>query len=115
MVDYEGAVALAAQLTSIENKNSDLKLTPGAYVLEQNYPNPFNPITNIRFSIPVEQKVTIKIYDLLGREVKAVLDERITAGQHQIQFDGTGLASGLYFYGMKAGSFNKVRKFLLLK
>ena len=115
MVDYDGAVALAAQLTSVETRKSSLDLTPKTYTLEQNYPNPFNPITNIRFSIPVEQKVTINIYDLLGREVGVVLDKWMTAGQHQIKFDGTGLASGLYFYMMKAGSFNKVRKFLLLK
>ncbi len=115
MVDYEGAIELAAQLTSVENKNSNLDLIPGAYTLDQNHPNPFNPITTIRFSIPVEQKVTIKIYDLLGRQVRVVLDERKTAGLYQIQFDGTGLASGLFFYEMKAGNFNKVRKFLLLK
>ena len=59
--------------------------------------------------------MTIKIYDLLGREVSVILDEWKTAGQHHIKFDGAGLVSGLYLYRMKAGNFNKVRKFLLLK
>ncbi|UCE06459.1 MAG: T9SS type A sorting domain-containing protein [bacterium] len=115
VVDYEAAVMLASQLTSVEKKNSIADLIPGDYVLEQNYPNPFNSITHIRFSVPVEQKVTIKIYDLLGREVKVVLDEWKTRGHHEVKLDGTGLASGLYFYWLTAESFNQVRKFLLLK
>jgi len=115
VIDYEQAVALAAQLTKVEEKNPNLNPEPQKYSLEQNYPNPFNAVTIIRFSIPTSQKVSIRIYDLLGREVKTTIDEWIAAGEHKIKFDGTGLASGLYFYRITTGNFSEARKLILIK
>ena len=70
VVDYDAAVEEATRLTTVDDKESYSNLAPGAYSLEQNYPNPFNPFTKIRFSLKSAQHVTIKIYDILGREVK---------------------------------------------
>ena len=92
---------------------------PTDYLLYQNYPNPFNPVTTIRFSIPVSGNVTLKIYDILGREVKTLLREYKSTGIYEVSFDGGGLASGIYFYQLSAVSgadyFVQTKKMLLLK
>jgi hypothetical protein len=85
------------------------------YKLEQNYPNPFNPSTSISFSLEEEVQVTLKIFDILGRQVAILLSETLAAGNHQIKFDGGSLKSGIYFYEIIAGKFRSVRKFILLK
>ncbi len=93
---------------------------PFAFKLHQNYPNPFNPITMIKYDIPADNAVTIKVYDLLGREV-FTLNEYKTAGSYEVRFDGTNLASGLYFYELVVGDntnngeFRDVKKMVLLK
>ena len=74
---------------------------PNNFSLNQNYPNPFNPTTNIKFEIPLNANVTIKIYDLLGREVFSVSEYK-QAGSYEMMFDGSNLASGLYFYSLEA-------------
>jgi hypothetical protein len=86
-----------------------------SFNLSQNYPNPFNPSTTINYSIPEESQVSLKIYDIMGREVAKVVNERQTAGSHYIQFDASSLASGTYFYKLTAGEFVSVRKMTLLK
>lgn len=83
--------------------------------LKQNYPNPFNPITNISYVIPKECHVTLKVYDLLGRQLGLLIDRDQPAGQYEIQYDAGSLASGVYFYTMQAGNFIKSKKFLLMK
>jgi len=96
-------------------------VVPGDYTLEQNYPNPFNPTTNIRFSLPISKKITIKIYDMLGAEVKTLIDnEEFTKGSYEATWDGTNnfgskVASGNYIATMKFGNFNKSIKMQLLK
>lgn len=115
IVDYEGAVALATQLSAIENNNDSSCNAPHGYLLEQNYPNPFNSFTTVRFSIPLPQNVSIKIYDLLGREIASVMNEWKPVGNYVVKLDGTKLASGLYFYKIKAGKFNQTKKFILLR
>lgn len=86
------------------------------YELGQNYPNPFNPVTSISFSLPVDGYVTIKVYNVLGEEIKVLLhNEYKTAGVYDVQFDGTNLASGIYFYEIKANNFTSRRKMLLIK
>ena len=84
-----------------QNISSNTNSTPRSFKLHQNYPNPFNPTTNIKYDIPRDANVSIKIYDLLGREVFSVSEYK-TAGSHEVLFDGSNLASGLYFYSLEA-------------
>jgi hypothetical protein len=91
-----------------------------AFALEQNYPNPFNPTTEIQYTIPVGTSrqagtVSLRVYDMLGREVATLVNETQPAGHYTIQFHAGGLASGVYFYRLKAGGLVSTRRFLLLK
>jgi hypothetical protein len=88
---------------------------PAAYALAQNFPNPFNPVTQISFDLPHAGQTTLKVYDLLGREVATLLSRSLTAGNHQVNFNGGSLASGLYFYRIESGSFSATKKMVLLK
>ena len=88
---------------------------PGRYHLDQNYPNPFNPATSIQFKLPVAQLVTIKIYNMAGREVMTLLDEYRNAGVHRIPFQADGMASGVYLIRLKAGTFSASRRMVLMK
>ncbi len=88
---------------------------PENYSLSQNYPNPFNPSTTISYSIPVEGIVTLKIFNLLGEEVKTLVNEVQNAGSHNVSFDAVNLTSGIYFYSIKSGNFTDVKKMILLK
>jgi len=88
---------------------------PSDFGLSQNYPNPFNPTTAIRFQIPSDGNVTLKVYDVLGREVSTVINENLSAGEHEVKFDASNLASGVYLYRIEAGSFSDVKKMLLIK
>ncbi len=86
-----------------------------AFSLEQNYPNPFNPITIIRYSIPQTGFVNLKVFDLLGSEVSTLVDEEKSAGNYKVKFDGSNLASGIYFYRIEAGKYTSVKKLVLIK
>lgn len=88
---------------------------PRTFELSQNYPNPFNPSTSIEYSIPKQSHVTIKVYDLLGREITTLLNEAKPAGNYSVNFDGSGLSSGVYFYRLTTDKFNETKKLLLLK
>jgi hypothetical protein len=88
---------------------------PVRYALEQNYPNPFNPSTKIQFSIVHRQLTTVKVYDVLGSEVATLVNEVKEPGTYTVQFSGSGLASGMYFYRIQAGTFLQTKKLLLLK
>jgi hypothetical protein len=89
--------------------------TPASYSLEQNYPNPFNPVTTITYSIKVAGMASLKIYDVLGNEVITLVNEEKSAGSYKIEFDASYLASGIYFYTLKAGDFVSTKKMILLK
>jgi hypothetical protein len=95
--------------------NESEGLTPSEFVLEQNYPNPFNPSTTIKFSITEPAKVTLKIYDVLGREVSTLVNETKNVGNYVVDFDASGLASGMYIYKINAGNFTTSKKMMLLK
>ncbi len=97
--------------TDIEDEAS----APGEFVLHQNFPNPFNPATTISWEIPSSNFVTLKIYDLLGKEIAALVNEEQRAGKHQINFNAKELSSGTYFYKLTAGDYSKTAKLLLLK
>jgi hypothetical protein len=96
---------------------------PKVFALEQNFPNPFNPTTTIYYQLPTDSRVSIVVYDLLGREVKRLVDEVKEAGYHDQRFDASGIASGVYFYRMTAesltgggkNSYVSVKKLILLK
>jgi hypothetical protein len=88
---------------------------PRDYGLEQNFPNPFNPTTSIAYEIPAFSHVTMKVYDMLGREVATLVNEEKPAGRYTVQFNASGLASGVYLYEMEAGSFVQIRKLVVLR
>lgn len=90
-------------------------LTPNEYNLAQNYPNPFNPVTTIRYSIPKQSGVMIKVYDVLGNEVATLVEEQKEPGVYSVNFDGSQLASGIYFYKLQTGSFTETKKMILLR
>jgi hypothetical protein len=94
-------------ITSVQKTN------PGSnhgYTLFQNYPNPFNPTTYVSFEIPKPDIVTIEVYSSLGRKIKTLIKNKMRAGHHQIEFDGSDLASGIYYYQIIAGNFKQTRK-----
>jgi hypothetical protein len=93
---------------------------PSKFSLEQNYPNPFNPSTNIRFQLPQDEKVELKIYNMLGQEVRTLADAQYAAGQHTLVWDGKNnrgraVASGVYIYTMTAGKFTQTKKMNLVR
>jgi len=90
-------------------------LVPQAYVLDQNYPNPFNPSTTIRYGLTQKGVVQLTVFNALGQEVRQLVNGEQEAGYHEIRFDGTGLASGVYFYRIHAGTFVQTKRFVLLK
>ncbi len=86
------------------------------YNLSQNYPNPFNPTTNIKFSIPRSQRVSLKIFDILGNEVELLInDEMFTAGAYEVEFNGNKFSSGIYYYSLTAENFTDTKKMIFLK
>jgi hypothetical protein len=104
--------SIGCVITNISNNNSSI---PETYDLSQNYPNPFNPVTKINFSIPKSGLVTLKIYDILGKEVAVLVNEVKDAGNYTFDFNASHLASGAYFYRIEAGDFRAVKKMMLLK
>lgn len=95
--------------------NEDKSAVVSNFELKQNYPNPFNPSTTISFSIPQQEKVTLKIYNVLGNVVSVLIDEVKSAGNYSISFDGSQLSSGVYFYKLEAGSYSSTKKLTLMK
>jgi endo-1,4-beta-xylanase len=98
--------------TGVEITNSGV---PSAYQLEQNYPNPFNPATNIRYNISKTSQVTLKVFDILGRQVQTLENTLQTPGQYTVTFNAQNFASGIYFYQLQAGTFTATKKLMLLK
>ena len=90
-------------------------MKPDNFALAQNYPNPFNPTTTIQYTIPNAEHVTIKVYDELGREITTLVNENKEAGHYIVTFNGSSLASGIYYYRIVAGNFDEVKKLQLLK
>ena len=106
------AIVIVTLITSVdENLNS----TSTAFSLFQNYPNPFNPTTTIRYEIPDQGIVTLKVYDVLGREVTTLVNKEQPQGNYEIVFDGAELTSGIYFFRINVGRFIATKKLILLK
>jgi hypothetical protein len=114
-----------AELGIVSSINLSSSGIPDRFNLEQNYPNPFNPTTNIQFSIASAQSgsasggnrqlTIVKVYDVLGREVATLVNEVKEPGTYTVKFDGSNLASGVYFYRLLAGTYVETRKLLLLR
>jgi len=100
-----------SMLSSRDNRNIRVE----TYRLEQNYPNPFNPTTNITYVLPKTENVSLKVYDVLGREVATLVNEVKPAGAYTVPFNASNLASGVYFYKLQAGSFVQTKKMMLVK
>lgn len=97
------------------SKEIEVVRAPTSFSLEQNYPNPFNPTTNIQYAIGNRQTVTLKIYDVLGNEIAALVNEEKPGGEYEVEFNATGLPSGIYFYKLTAGEYNQTQKMIYLK
>jgi hypothetical protein len=88
---------------------------PTHFALEQNYPNPFNPSTQIRFMLSTRSSVTLTVFDALGRNIRTLVNQQLDAGEYVSTFDATGLASGVYYYALKAGSLVETRRMVLIR
>jgi hypothetical protein len=110
---YIDSVSIQIQEDNPNSLQSDILYSD--YYLSQNYPNPFNPSTQIRYSIPRSSNVVIKVYDLLSNEIETIVNEEKPAGSYEVEFDGSEISSGIYFYQLRAGDFVAVKKMLLLK
>jgi len=105
--------------TTVDVKEEIKQTIPTEFALSQNYPNPFNPITTIRYQLPISSDVTLKVYDLLGREVAILVDDYKQAGSYEIEFNSASSintpASGIYFYQLKTRNFIQTKKMILIK
>lgn len=115
-IDNDGSFAyskvVTVDLTSITSVEEDIQYQ---FAVEQNFPNPFNPTTQIKYSIPTNSLVTLIIYDLLGSQVKTLVNDFQNAGKYSSEFNAEGFSSGVYFYRLSAGRFSETRKLLLLR
>jgi len=116
-VSHRAYLSLAAPLSpsDITNVRANITNTPQRFQLCENFPNPFNPSTTIRFGLPNRSHVLLTIYNTIGQKIAELVNGDIEAGYHEVQFDGSRLASGVYFYRLQAGSFVETRKLLLLR
>ena len=112
IIDGVRAFTTASEPTTVGNSVPQLA---ASYELHQNYPNPFNPSTTISFKIQVSGFISLKVYDVLGREVATLVNEERKAGTHSVQFDASRLSSGMYIYSLRTGSFSASKKLLLMK
>jgi hypothetical protein len=110
----QGALNFVGIVTSTGEENN-VSSIPETFSLSQNYPNPFNPTTNLEFGISNLGFVSLKVYDILGKEVKTLVNETKPAGIYKIEFDGSSLSSGVYYYRLVSGSFTDVKRMVLLK
>jgi hypothetical protein len=88
---------------------------PEQFVLFQNYPNPFNPTTTIKFALPTDSRVNINVYNTLGQLVETLVDKEMESGYHEVNFDASKLASGVYLYQLQADEYISIRKMVLIK
>ena len=99
------------QWVGVEDENNVVL----SYELTQNYPNPFNPVTQIQYTIEQSSNVTLKVFDILGREVATLINENQNPGRYVVDFNASNFASGIYFYRLEAGAFIQVKKMILMK
>ena len=114
-VNAEKAVMRIQQFAKEVAEETLDNIVPTEYSLAQNYPNPFNPNTTIQFAIPADNRISLKVYDLLGREVANLVNDFRSAGTYSVDFNASNLASGMYIYKIQAGNFTDVKKLILQK
>ena len=119
-VDHAGNMSEYSSVVDIAVLSIDLDLIPDVYALHQNYPNPFNPVTTLRYDLPEDAMVSIRIYDVMGRRVKSLVNTTQTAGYRSVRWDATNsfgepVSAGMYIYMIQAGEFTKTKKMVLLK
>jgi len=95
--------------------SEDNNINAGSFYLAQNYPNPFNPSTSIEYRVVSREYITLKVYDVLGREIATLVNEEKPAGKYKVEFDGSGLVSGVYYYRLTAEDFSETKKLILIK
>ncbi|MCI0450555.1 MAG: T9SS type A sorting domain-containing protein [Chlorobi bacterium] len=112
--DYSGIDAMR-----VERNTTGIHITsgevPAEFTLSQNYPNPFNPVTNIAFSIPQSGLVTLKVYDISGKEMAVLVNQQMLAGSYRVDFDASSLSSGVYFYKLSSENYSATKKMVLIK
>jgi hypothetical protein len=115
--DWSSVWSFTTGLTksAIETPPADQSSKPQAYSLSQNYPNPFNPTTDLRYDLPEDAYVTLRVFDVLGKEVAILANEMQTAGYKSVTFDAGNVPSGIYFYRLQAGKFTETRKMMIVK
>ncbi len=106
------AASFIVSMTGVKDVAQNL---PKCSSLDQNYPNPFNPTTAIRYQLPVASDVRLVVYDLLGRELAVLVNERKMPGSYEVEFDASSLASGMYLYRLQSGNYIETKKMLILK
>jgi Secretion system C-terminal sorting domain len=103
-------------LTGTNTSVNDKNFIPAKFSLDQNYPNPFNPSTKIKYDLPENSYVSLKVYNIIGKEVASLVNSVVPAGTHEVVFDASGLNSGIYFYTLKTGNnFVQTKKMILMK
>jgi hypothetical protein len=107
---YSPAISAGAVTSVLSDEFS-----PKEFSLKQNYPNPFNPVTTIEFTLPGFSLISLKIYDIMGREIKEIVNGNFPPGTHKTEFDASGLTSGIYFYTLSAGNYQETKKLVLMK
>lgn len=108
------SIFIDGYISPITNVSDNYKF-PDQFSLSQNYPNPFNPSTIISYALPKETPVSIRVYNMIGQEVAALINQTQPAGNYEVNFDGSKLSSGVYFYKLKAGQYSETKKMILMK
>lgn len=108
-------ILMLGSITGLSGDPVIESISPGSYELAQNYPNPFNPITTISYSLPKDGLVKLRVFDITGREIATLVNESKVAGSYQVNFNGSNLSSGVYFYKIDVGSFSEVKRMVLVK
>jgi hypothetical protein len=114
-VSNTGLIAMYDETGIVLGSTPNTTSIPSTFTLNQNYPNPFNPVTKISFALPKAGFVTLKVYDLLGKEVSTLVNQEMNAGSYNVDFNGAKLSSGLYFYKLETNGFSSVKKMMLVK
>ena len=114
-IPHQGLGMVGTIVASPVNGVDDELNQPKKFQLSQNYPNPFNPTTNLQYAISSRQFITLKVYNLLGKEIATLVNEEKPAGEYKVEFIGNNLPSGIYFYELKAGNITQTKKMMLLK
>jgi len=114
-VTNTGLIAMYTEGGVVSGVSNNTSITPSSYSLSQNYPNPFNPVTKINFSLPKSGFVSLKVYDILGKEIASLVSSNMSAGSYSVDFDASRLSSGAYFYKIESNGFSDVKRMLLIK